>query len=182
MSTRRINIAARQPYRDSNLRLSNSAPLVSFTFDDVPNSAYTNGARILGNYDIRGTFYVASGTCGSWDTHWRVIDRTQVSLLHSLGHEIGCHTFSHARVDELDARTTEEECRQNQDVLGELCDKAVSIGSMGIKGQPHAPLCRRTHVFRAFLSEVSPRHTKGRRLACRSRTASLHYTRMRGLY
>ena len=94
---------------------------MSFTFDDVPDSAYTNGARILENCDIRGTFYIASGTCGSWDTHWRVIDRAGVGLLHSLGHEIGCHTFSHARVDDLDAHATEEECRQNQDILGELC-------------------------------------------------------------
>lgn len=35
-------------------------PLVSFTFDDVPDSALYEGARILERYDARGTFYIAA--------------------------------------------------------------------------------------------------------------------------
>src|SRR5262245_55669942 len=59
-------------------RMRNDRPLVSFTFDDVPDSAYTNGARILEDFGARGTFYVAAGTCGYQDEHWRVINRDQV--------------------------------------------------------------------------------------------------------
>jgi peptidoglycan/xylan/chitin deacetylase (PgdA/CDA1 family) len=80
-------------HRSKPFAMGNTAPLVSFTFDDVPDSAYTNGASILEDYGIQGTFYIASGTCGSTDTHWRVISREQVALLHARGHEIGCHTF-----------------------------------------------------------------------------------------
>jgi peptidoglycan/xylan/chitin deacetylase (PgdA/CDA1 family) len=101
--------------------MRNSGPLVSFTFDDVPDSAYVNGAAILDEYGIRGTFYIASGTCGAADTHWCVISRDQVRALHARGHEIGCHTFSHVAVDCLDARAVEEECRLNLDHLRELC-------------------------------------------------------------
>jgi peptidoglycan/xylan/chitin deacetylase (PgdA/CDA1 family) len=103
--------------------MRNTVPLVSFTFDDVPESAYTNGAAILENRGIRGTFYVAGGRCGRANTimGWRLIDRDQVRALHDKGHEVGCHTFSHPRVDLLDARAVENECRQNRDFMRELC-------------------------------------------------------------
>jgi peptidoglycan/xylan/chitin deacetylase (PgdA/CDA1 family) len=107
--------------RSKPLAMRNTAPLVSFTFDDVPDSAYTNGAAVLDRHGLHGTFFVASGTCGSMDTHWRVIGEDQVRALHGGGHEIGCHTFSHVRVEDLDARRMEQECEQNLRRLRELC-------------------------------------------------------------
>jgi peptidoglycan/xylan/chitin deacetylase (PgdA/CDA1 family) len=101
--------------------MRNTAPLVSFTFDDVPDSAYTNGAAVLEDHGVRGTFYVAGGILGDTDTHWRVIDRAQVSALHARGHEIGCHTFSHIGVDKLGSQVMEEECRRNRETLHQLC-------------------------------------------------------------
>jgi peptidoglycan/xylan/chitin deacetylase (PgdA/CDA1 family) len=101
--------------------MRNEAPLVSFTFDDVPDSAYTNGALVLEEHGIRGTFYIAGGTCGTMDTYWRVIDREQVCALYARGHEIACHTFSHAAVDDLNAYAMEEECRRNLETMQELC-------------------------------------------------------------
>jgi peptidoglycan/xylan/chitin deacetylase (PgdA/CDA1 family) len=107
--------------RSKPFAMRNTAPLVSFTFDDVPASAFTNGAAILEQHDARGTFYIASGILGDMDAHWRVIDRDQVRALYDHGHEIGCHTFSHVRVDKLDARVMDEECRRNGEALRELC-------------------------------------------------------------
>ncbi len=107
--------------RSKPFAMRNAAPLVTFTFDDVPDSAYINGAAVLDERGLRGTFYVASGTCGSMDQHWRVIGEDQVRALYDCGHEIGCHTFSHVRVEDLDARSMEEECRQNLRRLRELC-------------------------------------------------------------
>lgn len=101
--------------------MRNSMPLVSFTFDDVPESAYLNGAAVLDEYGMRGTFYIASGTCGTRDTYWRVIGRDQVRDLHRRGHEIGCHTFSHRAVDDLDAHELNDECRRNFENLRDLC-------------------------------------------------------------
>ena len=102
-------------------QMRNRAPLVSFTFDDVPDSAYLNGARILDDHGIHGTFYIASGICGTHDTYWRVIDQAQVRALHDAGHEIGCHTFSHVPAETLDAAIMADECRKNRDRLAELC-------------------------------------------------------------
>jgi peptidoglycan/xylan/chitin deacetylase (PgdA/CDA1 family) len=107
--------------RSKTLAMRNTAPLVSFTFDDVPDSAYLNGAAVLERRGIRGTFYIASGTCGSVDSHWRVIGEDQVRALYAAGHEIGCHTFSHVRVEDLDARRMNEECDANLRRMRELC-------------------------------------------------------------
>jgi peptidoglycan/xylan/chitin deacetylase (PgdA/CDA1 family) len=112
---------AARHYRSKPFVMRNSGPLVSFTFDDVPASAETNGAPVLDDRGVRGTFYVASGTCGTMDTYWRVIDREQVRALHDGGHEIGCHTFSHVGVDRLGALELDEECRRNGDLLRTLC-------------------------------------------------------------
>jgi peptidoglycan/xylan/chitin deacetylase (PgdA/CDA1 family) len=107
--------------RSKTLVMRNSAPLVSFTFDDVPDSAYLNGAAVLERHGVRGTFYIASGICGSQDTHWRVIGEDQVQALYAAGHEIGCHTFSHVRVEDLDGRQMDKESEQNLRRLRELC-------------------------------------------------------------
>lgn len=115
----RRRIARHLPTKPFVMR--NDAPLVSFTFDDVPDSAYANGAAVLDEYGIRGTFYIASGTCGTTDIYWHVIDHNQVRDLHARGHEIGCHTLSHAAVDDLDTQAMEKECRGNLEIMQELC-------------------------------------------------------------
>jgi peptidoglycan/xylan/chitin deacetylase (PgdA/CDA1 family) len=107
--------------RSKPFAMRNTAPLLSFTFDDVPDSAYINGAAILEQHGVRGTFYIAAGTLGHSDEHWRVIDRGQVRALYDGGHETGCHTYSHIGVDRLDAQMMDEECRKNREALRALC-------------------------------------------------------------
>lgn len=84
-------------------RLRNNRPIVSFTFDDVPESAHLEGARCLDRHGVRGTFYVAPGTFGERRPHWRVITREGVRALAGSGHEIGAHTHRHVSVQDLDA-------------------------------------------------------------------------------
>jgi peptidoglycan/xylan/chitin deacetylase (PgdA/CDA1 family) len=79
-------------------RLYNKAPLVSFTFDDVPDSAYVHGAAMLERRGARGTYYVASGLIGRRTPEWTLIDRAGVGDLHRRGHEIGLHTHEHRAV------------------------------------------------------------------------------------
>jgi peptidoglycan/xylan/chitin deacetylase (PgdA/CDA1 family) len=119
-----VNGVLRKAARHSRTKpfvMRNSGPLVSFTFDDVPDSAYSNGAAILDQHGLHGTFYIAAGILGDTDRHWRVIDRAQVRALYDSGHEIGCHTFSHVSVEGLDAAAMDEECRRNGDALHALC-------------------------------------------------------------
>jgi peptidoglycan/xylan/chitin deacetylase (PgdA/CDA1 family) len=79
-------------------RLYNRTPLVSFTFDDVPDSAYVHGAAMLERRGALGTYYVATGLIGRRTPDWTLIDRGGVADLHQRGHEIGLHTHEHRAV------------------------------------------------------------------------------------
>lgn len=109
--------------RTKPFRMQNRTPVVSLTFDDVPESAFLNGAKVLEERGVRGTFYIAAGTCDGTDpeTHWHLITAEQVRALHDRGHEIGCHTFSHANIEKLDAAGMDEECRKNHNLLRRIC-------------------------------------------------------------
>lgn len=73
-------------------------PLVSFTFDDVPDSALHNGAAILERHGARGTFYIAGGLAGKVEPDRRLISPEGCADLAARGHEIGCHTYSHSKI------------------------------------------------------------------------------------
>ncbi|WP_042775990.1 polysaccharide deacetylase family protein [Sinorhizobium fredii] len=78
--------------------LETELPLVSFTFDDVPDSALHEGAAVLERYDVRGTFYIAGGLAGRVEKDRTLISPEGCAELLGRGHEIGCHTFAHQRV------------------------------------------------------------------------------------
>lgn len=89
-------------------------PIVSFTFDDFPSSAATDGAKILEAHGARGTFYVAGSLVGTTsDTYGAYCTKDELRTLHSRGHEIGCHTYGHTRVSTLSARGLIEELDRN---------------------------------------------------------------------
>jgi len=107
-------------------RLQNKAPMVSFTFDDTPKSAATVGGEILDAYDARATFYVAGGLVDQWSGHWDGISADEIVELHRKGHEIACHTFSHARTPDLDAAALAAEIEHNRRYLLAL-DPSIQI-------------------------------------------------------
>ncbi len=72
-------------------------PLVSFTFDDAPVSALTNGARILEAHGVHGTFYVAGGLAGRLHDGQEMLDAAGTRALAARGHEVAHHTFSHRK-------------------------------------------------------------------------------------
>jgi peptidoglycan/xylan/chitin deacetylase (PgdA/CDA1 family) len=100
--------------RVDQFRLANPTPMVSFTFDDVPKSAATAGAPILEEYGARGTFYIAGGLVDQWQGHWTGVSAAEIVDLHRKGHEVACHTFSHARATDLDAAAMTMEMEKNR--------------------------------------------------------------------
>lgn len=73
--------------------------LVSFTFDDFPDSAHKEGGKVLEAHGVRGTYYAA---CGMMAGEGAAVSERVAKVARS-GHEIGCHTYSH-----LDCVTTDE--------------------------------------------------------------------------
>jgi peptidoglycan/xylan/chitin deacetylase (PgdA/CDA1 family) len=125
------------------LALSGKEPMVSFTFDDIPDSAARVGAPMLEEYRGRGTFYVAGGLLSQWSGHWNGADADDIIGLHAGGHEIACHTFSHQRTSDLDAAGMAEEIELNRRFIEGL-DSSIrlqnfahpyGIASVARKGQ-----------------------------------------------
>lgn len=90
-----------------------SEPLVSFTFDDILESACTVGAPILEDADVRGTFYGAGNICKDWAGP-PLASSEQYVALHRHGHEIACHTFSHQPVANFGRSSLSEDLGRNR--------------------------------------------------------------------
>ena len=99
------------------IEVKTSAPIVSFTFDDVPDTALSNGARILEQHGTRGTFYIAGGLAGTIEPARRLISAEGCAELHARGHELASHTFSHPNVRTLSRRQLADELDRNDAFL-----------------------------------------------------------------
>jgi peptidoglycan/xylan/chitin deacetylase (PgdA/CDA1 family) len=107
-------------------RLRNDTPMVTFTFDDLPKSAATTGARILRAHGARGTFYISGELVGTTSPQWAFVDTADIVALHAQGHEIGCHTFSHKRACDLDAAALGLEIKRNRSYFRSL-DPSIEV-------------------------------------------------------
>lgn len=76
-------------------RLTLDRPVVSFTFDDVPESAVHEGAPALEAEGVRGTWYLCAGLFGRDGHMGRFADAGDARRLASAGHEVACHTRDH---------------------------------------------------------------------------------------
>lgn len=133
--------------------LRNKRPVVSFTFDDFPGSAASAGGPILDQYGAKATFYVAGGEVGKWSGHWKGARADEIVELHRQGHEIGCHTFSHARTTDLDATALAGEIEENRRYLLDL-DPSMRIENFAY---PYGlgSVWRKTQLAKTFRSSRS---------------------------
>ena len=86
-------------YRFLNERMrdiSFAGGIVSFTFDDFPESAAV-GAELLEARGWRGTFYLSTGNVGMDSDFGLIASFDAATKLYRAGHEIGDHTHSHIR-------------------------------------------------------------------------------------
>lgn len=95
------------------IAIDTTVPIVSFTFDDVPDTALSNGARILEQHGARGTFYIAGGLAGTVEPARRLISAAGCAELQARGHELASHTFSHPNVRTLSPRQLAAELDRN---------------------------------------------------------------------
>lgn len=102
------------------LPLQADSGVVSFTFDDAPASACEAGAHALEHHGVRGSFYVAGGLTGKLEEGKPCHTREHLQTLLANGHELGCHSYSHIRCDNLSADALEKELDRNLAFLAEL--------------------------------------------------------------
>lgn len=102
------------------IRVPTDQPMVSFTFDDVPDSALDAGAAILEAEGARGTFYIAAGLLGSSEPGRRLIDAQGCASLLARGHELGCHTYSHPNLRHTGRAALAADLDRNRTALAAL--------------------------------------------------------------
>lgn len=82
-------------YRRS-VPLGNGGPIVSFTFDDFPRTAFLVGGSILERFGVRGTYYVTGGLMNLSNELGDLYDQQDLHSLLEKGHELGSQTFNHS--------------------------------------------------------------------------------------
>lgn len=84
--------------------------LVSFTFDDGPDSVFTHAFPVLKKYGYPGTAFVVTNNIGKPD----FMTGEQLWELYENGWEIGSHTMNHAHLTELSPEQVEYELSASQ--------------------------------------------------------------------
>jgi peptidoglycan/xylan/chitin deacetylase (PgdA/CDA1 family) len=94
-----------------------AGPMLSITFDDIPESAAGAGAELLESRGLRGAFYVSAGLAGTDGPMGRYAGPDAVAALAAAGHEIGCHTFSHLDCGQATRERIEDDVAANAAML-----------------------------------------------------------------
>jgi len=95
-------------------------PLISFTFDDFPQSALNNGGAILNRFGVAGTYYAALGLMDKMSPGGQIFSTDDLPQLFKQGHELGCHTFAHNDSWETSADAFERSLVDNRLALHRL--------------------------------------------------------------
>ncbi|MCB0575924.1 MAG: polysaccharide deacetylase family protein [Saprospiraceae bacterium] len=102
-----------------NIDIQLREPIVSFTFDDAPISAFVNGGRILKKYSVSGTFYISLSLMGGEDPSTRF---TEQHLKDSIAahNEIGCHTYGHTELYKVPFLDGKADIEKNQEEIKKI--------------------------------------------------------------
>lgn len=92
-------------------------PLITFSFDDAPQSAVETGAAILERHGACGTYFIASELNGTSSHLGTFSHDTALRDLNRRGHEIACHTFSHFDCGKGTASAIRAELDRNREAL-----------------------------------------------------------------
>lgn len=106
------------------VKMQNAGPLISFTFDDFPQSALEIGGDILLRHGVAGTYYVSLGLLDQESPAGRICSAEHVVEALEQGHELGCHTFHHCDAWETDSHTFDESILANGAALKQIVPEA----------------------------------------------------------
>jgi len=100
--------------------LNLSEPVISFTFDDAPNSAFLNGASILKKYGFQGTYFVSLGLAEKERPGGAYFDVNHLKKVVEEGGELGCHTYNHIHLYTSGQAQIKADLRKNEEKIREL--------------------------------------------------------------
>ncbi len=109
-----LSLTDRNP---EEINLTLDQPIVSFTFDDVPKTAFENGLPLLEEKGIKATWYISGRYLGQIFDGKRNLSENDVCKLAELGHEIGCHTYGHLSLWKTKEPDLLEDLNKNRKML-----------------------------------------------------------------
>lgn len=92
-------------------------PIISFTFDDFPQTALFEGGAALKRHNVAGTFYVSLGLLDTLAPAGQLCRLEDVIATANDGHELGCHTYSHCHSWDTNSRDYERALTENAAAL-----------------------------------------------------------------
>jgi len=123
--------------------MQNREPLISFSFDDFPSSAWTHGGEILGRYEVMATYFISLGLLGRKDSSvGPLCTREELQAVTAAGHEAGCHTFDHSDAWICRAGAYEESVCRNAAGLSDLIPGRCFSSFAYPKGRATPPVKR----------------------------------------
>ncbi|MAI79582.1 MAG: hypothetical protein CL917_11615 [Deltaproteobacteria bacterium] len=93
---------------------------ISFTFDDVPQSACRDGRKILEEHDCKGSFYVCGGLTSQEGDSGPFHTRADLQTLKENGHEVASHGFDHLNYQSITLDEVRWDLEKNQSFFREL--------------------------------------------------------------
>ena len=106
------------------ITVTTSIPLISFTFDDFPRSAFHEAGSTLKRHGVEGTFYASLGLLGKQSPMGPMYEAEDLKELVHLGHELGCHTFGHCHSWNTPPDVYERAILENRQALAEVLPEA----------------------------------------------------------
>lgn len=107
-------------FQRRELKVDSPTPLVSFSFDDAPRSAFDAGGRVLREHGACATYYVSLGLLNTQTEIGPIAGLNELVHAVDAGHELGCHTFHHHDAWTTSRRTYVASVDQNQRALSRL--------------------------------------------------------------
>jgi len=131
------------------IKMRNSTPLISFTFDDFPCSAINVGGEILKKYGVGGTYYASLGLANRNSPVGLIFSPADLAKVIADGHELGCHTFAHCPAWETDSDVFERAIVENRRALSTILPHVqFSTMSYPISDPRPSTKCRAARHFR----------------------------------
>lgn len=147
----------------NRVKLNIGTSIVSFTFDDVRQSACHEGRAILENHDCRGTYFVSGGCTGLESRNEAFHTHADLMELRNSGHELASHGFGHKNYQTLSVEMIRSDIAQNRLFFERLgCD--VSASSFAYPFGCVSPFVKRL-VGDEFISARGGRHSPNMRYA-----------------
>lgn len=97
-----------------------TTPIISFSFDDAPQTAFNYGGNILKTHGARGTYFVSLGMLESDSPSGTIASQDDLRHAVEEGHELGCHTFDHKDPWKTKTEVFEQSVLKNRQALARI--------------------------------------------------------------